>query len=494
MNRRGLFSPLRWFSIFFLLAALVLGAVELTRYSRVRANFPSGMKIAGVPVGGVDRQEAAQRLLAAYTVPVELYYDESPIQMNPALVDFQLQLDDMLAAADLQRAQQPFWVGYWDYLWGRASSPQEIPLRSSYSETRLRNFLEGEIAQRYDQPPVAAQPVVGTVNFQPGIPGTALDIDGSVLLVENALRSLSRRKVNLPLQRTDPSRPAFQNLQVLLKQTIDLSGLDGLAGVYLLDLQTAQELHFAYQEGEDLPVHPDVAYTASSIIKVPIMTSVYRRLGDNPDAETIKLLEDMITKSGNETADWLMDRVIDPDRAPLVVSEDMNELGLENTYMAGYFSFGSPLLALIQTPANQRVDVNTDPDPYSQTTPSDIGMLLEDIYQCAQTGGSALSAAFPGDITQDECQTMINLLVNNKLPSLLTGGIPEGTRIAHKHGWVSNNGIINTIGDAGIIYTPGGNYVMVVFLHHPVQLVWDPASSLIADLSQAVYNYYNIPR
>ncbi|MCK4901585.1 MAG: serine hydrolase, partial [Anaerolineales bacterium] len=322
----------------------------------------------------------------------------------------------------------------------------------------------------------------------------ALDIDGSVLLVENALRSLSRRKVNLPLQRTDPSRPAFQNLQVLLKQTIDLSGLDGLAGVYLLDLQTAQELHFAYQEGEDLPVHPDVAYTASSIIKVPIMTSVYRRLGDNPDAETIKLLEDMITKSGNETADWLMDRVIDPDRAPLVVSEDMNELGLENTYMAGYFSFGSPLLALIQTPANQRVDVNTDPDPYSQTTPSDIGMLLEDIYQCAQTGGSALSAAFPGDITQDECQTMINLLVNNKLPSLLTGGIPEGTRIAHKHGWVSSNGIINTIGDAGIIYTPGGNYVMVVFLHHPVQLVWDPASSLIADLSQAVYNYYNIPR
>ena len=494
MNRRGLFSPLRWFSIFFLLAALVLGAVELTRYSRVRANFPSGMKIAGVPVGGVDRREAAQRLLAAYTLPVELYYDESPIQMNPALVDFQLRLDDMLAAADLQRAQQPFWVGYWDYLWGRASSPQEIPLRSSYSETRLRNFLEGEVAQRYDQPPVAAQPVVGTVNFQAGKPGMALDIDGSVLLIENALRSLNRRKVNLPLQRTDPSRPAFQNLQVLLKQTIDLSGLDGLAGVYLLDLQTAQELHFAYQEGEDLPVHPDVAYTASSIIKVPIMTSVYRRLGDNPDAETIKLLEDMITKSGNETADWLMDRVIDPDRAPLVVSEDMNELGLENTYMAGYFSFGSPLLALIQTPANQRVDVNTDPDPYSQTTPSDIGMLLEDIYQCAQTGGSALSAAFPGDITQDECQTMINLLVNNKLPSLLTGGIPEGTRIAHKHGWVSSNGIINTIGDAGIIYTPGGNYVMVVFLHHPVQLVWDPASSLIADLSQAVYNYYNIPR
>ncbi len=493
MNRRGVFSPLRWFSIFFVLAALVLGAIELTRYSRVRADFPSGMRIAGVPVGGLDRQQAAERLLAAYTMPVELYYDESPIQMDPAMVDFQLQIEDMLAAADLQRTQGSFWLGFWDYLWGREPAHQDIPLRSSYSETRLVNYLESEIAQRYDQPPVAAQPQVGTVNFQPGKPGTALDTDGSVLLIENALRSLSQRTVHLPLQVTDPARPAFQNLEVLLKQTIDISGFDGLAGVYLLDLQTAQELHFAYQSGEDLPVHPDVAYTASSIIKVPIMTSVYRRLGDNPDAETVKLMEDMITKSGNETADWLMDRIIDPERAPLLVSEDMQELGLENTYLAGYFSFGSPLLALIQTPANQRVDINTDPDPYSQTTPEDIGMLLEDIYQCAQTGGGALAAAFPGEITQDQCQTMINLLVNNKLPSLLTGGIPEGTRIAHKHGWVSSNGIINTIGDAGIIYTPGGNYVLVVFLHHPVQLVWDPADELIANLSRAVYNYYNIP-
>jgi beta-lactamase class A len=120
-------------------------------------------------------------------------------------------------------------------------------------------------------------------------------------------------------------------------------------------------------------------------------------------------------------------------------------------------------------------------------------MLLEDIYQCAQNGNGTLSAVFPGEITQTECQAMISLLVNNKLPSLLTAGVPEGTQIAHKHGWVSTNGIINTIGDAGVIYTPGGNYVLVAFLHHPDQLVWEPSSKLIADLSRAVYNYYNIP-
>jgi beta-lactamase class A len=201
----------------------------------------------------------------------------------------------------------------------------------------------------------------------------------------------------------------------------------------------------------------------------------------------------MVDKSGNEAADWLMNRVIDPQRAPIKITEDMQALGLQNTFLAGYFTYGSPLLALIQTPANQRTDVNTDPDTYSQTTPSDIGMLLEDIYQCAQDGGGALPAVFPGEITQIECQTMNSYLLKNRLPMLLTSGLPEGTPIAHKHGWVTSNGVINTIGDAGIVYTPGGNYILVVFLHHPEQLIWDSASTLVSNLSTAVYNFYNLP-
>ena len=494
MRNRGIFSPLRWFSVFFLLAALILSAVQLVSYSRVQANFPGGMDIARIPVGGLDRQQAAQRLLEAYSIPVELEYNQAVIQLTPSTVEFKLDLEKMLAAADLQRSQKLFWEGFWDYLWNRSAEPVKIPLRFDYSESRLRNYLEQEVARRYDQPPVPALPVVGTVSFQPGVSGTTLDIDGSVRLIENALQSLTQRRVALPLRRSTPPRPAFQNLKVLLQQTIDLSGFDGIAGIYLFDLQTTQEIHFIYQQGQEAASQPDVAYTASSMIKIPIMISTFRRFGGDPDAESLKLLNDMITKSGNETADWLMERVIDPDRAPLIVTEEMRQLGLQNTFMAGYFSFGSPLLARIQTPANQRSDVNTDPDPYSQTTPSEIGMLLVDIYQCAQNGGSALTAVFPGEIAQVECVAMIEYLKNNKLPVLLTAGIPETLQIAHKHGWVSDiNGVINTIGDAGIIYTPGGNYVLVVFLNHPVQLVWEPASALVADLSRAVYNYYNLP-
>lgn len=493
MRRQGLLSPLRWVSAFFLLSAIILLAFQLVAYSRVRSTFSSGLVIAGVPVGGLDRQQAAQRILEAYATPVVLHYGDAVIHLNPSVVDFQLDTETMLAAGDVQRTQQVFWQGFWDFLWNRSSTPAEVPLHATYSEARLRIYLEEEIAKRYDKPPESATPIIGTVNFQSGKSGTTLDIDGSILLIENALKSLTNREVTLPLKQTEPNRPALQNLQVLLKQTIDLANFDGLAGIYLLDLQNIQEIHFAYQQGNEIPVQPDIAFTASSIMKVPILVSVFRRLGENPDQETIKLMQDMIDKSGNEAADWLMDRVIADNRSPLIVSEDMKKLGLVNTFLAGYFYEGAPLLAVVETPANQRTDINTDPDPYSQTTPSDIGMLLEDIYQCATANGGALMAAFPGEITQAECQQMIDFLALNKIGVLIEAGVPDGTKVAHKHGWVSTNGIINTIGDAGIVYTPGGNYILVVFLHHPEQLVWDPASKLLADLSRAVYNYFNLP-
>lgn len=492
MRNKGPFSALRIISLGLLLTTVILTTVYLARYSRVRANLPAGLQIAGIPVGGLTPQSAAQRLLETYSTPVTLRYNGAPILLDPSVVDFQLDVESMLADADVKRTERLFWQDFWDYLWGRTSSPPAVPLRATFSEKRLRDYL-GEIARRYDQPPEPPLPVPGSISFSPGQAGKALNSDGSVMLIENALESLDKREVDLPLERTNPPRPEFRNLEILLKQTLDTSGFDGLAGIYVLNLNNGQEIHFARQNGEDIPVQPDIAFTASSIIKIPIMVSTYRRLGDNPDSETMKLMSDMIDKSGNEAADWLMERTIDPNLAPLSVTEDMQKLGLKNTFLAGKFTFGSPLLQRIDTPANTRTDINTDPDPYSQTTLSDIGMLLEDIYQCAQTGGGALPAVFPGEINQQKCQTMNTFLINNRLPVLITAGLPEGTQVAHKHGWVSTDGIINTIGDAGIVYSLGGDYVVVMFMHHPDQLVWDSASELQAILSQAVYNYFNPP-
>jgi hypothetical protein len=90
---------------------------------------------------------------------------------------------------------------------------------------------------------------------------------------------------------------------------------------------------------------------------------------------------------------------------------------------------------------------------------------------------------------------MITYLTTDKIGVLIEAGIPEGTRIAHKHGWISDASslVIKNFSDAAIVYTPGGNYVFVIYAYHPVQVVFDEANALFAQMSQAVYNYYNVP-
>ena len=442
----------------------------MARFSRQWAYFPPGLSIAGVPVEGLDRQQAAQRVLEVYSLPVELHYGEAIIQVSPAVFGVELDLESMLAAADQERVRVPFWTAFWNDLWGRKPAAVDIPLRiKNFSEERLRLYLANEIAARYDQPPVPPLPVPGTVNFQPGQQGTALNIDLAAPLIENALRSPNQRVVNLPLERTDPTRPAFANLQILLEQTVRLSGFDGVAGVYVLDLRNGQDFYFVLQGGEPVSMPPNVAFSASSTIKIPVMVSVMRRLPENPDDETNRYLVEMIGKSVNPATDWLMENVIDPLRGPLKVTEDMRALGLENTFLAGYFYIGAPLLYRFETPANQRQDISTEPDPYSQTTPDEIGMLLQDIYLCANEGGGSLVAVFPWEITPAKCQTMIKYLIEDHIALLIQASVPDGTKVAHKHGWVTDAyGVIHDMSDAAIVFTPGGDYVMTVYLWHPL--------------------------
>jgi beta-lactamase class A len=501
MKNRGSFSFLRWISLSLILFAVVLMIFQLIRFSRLWATYPSGLTIAGVAVGNLNRQQAADRLLEIYTLPVEVHYGKNIIQIEPSVIGFNLDLDSMLAAADQERTRVPFWEGFWNYLWGRTTSPANIPLVVNYSTERLRTYLSQEISSRYDQPPIPALPVAGSVNFQPGIQGTALDIDRAILLIDSALRSNRLRTVMLPLQTTSPSRPTIQNLEVLLKQTVlDIYQFDGVIGLYQLDLQTGQEISFIYNNREPVTSPPDVSFTASSTIKIPIMISAFRRLGGNTqtekplDEETIKNLEAMIGQSNNQASDWIMATVMDQFTGPLIVSQDMQELGFENTFLAGYFATGAPLLKVFKTPGNQRTDISTDPDIYSQTTAAEVGQLLVDIYQCAQNGQGTLRAVFAEEITQEECQMMLQNLKKDRTPALIPAGVPDGIEVAHKHGWVSDAfGIIHNMSDAAIVFTKGGDYVLSIFLYHPNQLIYEPANKLVSDLSRAVYNYYNLP-
>ena len=117
MRRRPRLSALSWLAILFLIAAAAFAIFQFIRFSRLRTTYPSNMIIAEVPVGGLDRQGAAERLLQAYSLPVELVYDDQIILFEPSICGFELDLESMLAAADLERTKQSFWVGFWDFLW-----------------------------------------------------------------------------------------------------------------------------------------------------------------------------------------------------------------------------------------------------------------------------------------------------------------------------------------------------------------------------------------
>jgi beta-lactamase class A len=498
VRNRSSVPILRGISIAILSIALVLVVIALIGYSRQRNNYPRGMKIAGVAVGGVDPQIASERVLQVYSSPIEVQYGESVIHVDPSVVGFELDMDTMIAAADLERTGGSFWGGFWNYLWNRDPNPVEVQLISTIAEDRLKDYLQNEISARYDEPPTPAQPVPGSTNFSPGAPGVTLDLDRAIRLIEDTLRSPNNRKVALSIQRSAAARPTMQNLEILLQQNITLAGFDGVMGVYLQDLQNGQEIHFAMDHGQLISVNPDVAFTASSTVKIPIMVSYFIKYGSEALSEqSSNLLMDMIRKSENPPADRLMES-LDSLKGPLIVTEDMKKIGLDNTFLAGFFcsaEFPCPLLQKIDTPANQRTDVVTDPDSFNQTTPSDIGMLLSDIYQCAETGGGALIATFPDKLNSEICKQMITFLASDKIGVLIEAGVPEGTQVAHKHGWISDPSslVIKNISDAAIVYTPGGNYVLVIYAYHSVQTVWEPVSALFAQMSQAVYNYYNLP-
>jgi beta-lactamase class A len=121
-----------------------------------------------------------------------------------------------------------------------------------------------------------------------------------------------------------------------------------------------------------------------------------------------------------------------------------------------------------------------------QTTAEDMGTLLAMLYYCAEDNTEALRLLYREELTQTECQAILDTMSTNRIGSLIEGGVPADIRVAHRHGWIND-----THGDAGIVYTPGGDYVIVMMAYKPNWLEWELSSPLLADISQATYNYFN---
>ena len=224
-------------------------------------------------------------------------------------------------------------------------------------------------------------------------------------------------------------------------------------------------------------------------MKIPIILETYRVLDTDPLEETAKLIEGSIVESSNLHANILLSQLGSGDKivGASVLTSNMQLLGLENTFMAGYFDQEGGVPPVVQTTANRRTDVDTDPDAFMQTTPDDMASLLTMLYQCSRDGGGAITVVFVDKITQRECQSIINLLSRNKIATLIEAGVPEGVSVAHKHGF----GDGDTIGDAGIVFSPGGDYVVVVYIWQSEYLEWENSAPMVANISRMIFNYFN---
>ncbi len=488
MKSKVLWWILGGVGILFILGSLTITLIEYNRFKESPTLFPSNSEIAGVPVDGLEQAEAAERVSEVYNLPITLILNGTSLQATPDQLGFSFDGSNLVSQGFDQIANGRFW----DHLWGKVQpQPVSIPISAEVDEEKILAYLTQEVVPRYIQLGSPLAPISGTTNFTLPVPGETLDIESAVEDIQSALFSPTERHVALKVKFTKNAQAEITTLEALLIHNIKESGFENLVEFYLESMETGQILHFATQSGEF--VQPGVAFTAASTIKIPIMISVLRQTSDPTPDNVVALLEEMIMLSENPPADTLMSNYLDELRGPLIVSEDLDALGLENTFLAGYFYLGAPVLQLYETPANTRTDIFLDPDIYNQTIPAEAGQLLTAIYQCAEDGSGLLKETFPDEIAQEECQLMVDTLGLNKIGLLIEAGLSPEASIAHKHGWVQElDGLLHSMSDVAIVSSPGGDYVLSIFIYDPTQLNFDQGNRLFARLSQTVYNFFNL--
>lgn len=477
-----------------ILVAMVLLVLQLGQFSFARRQMPPGLVVGGVPVGGLTREESRAYIEKIYGSPITVMYLDQEIRLNPNQIGFVVNTDTLLARADEIRTEGAFWSGFWDYVWIRSENETMVELSAQYSSEALRGWL-ADIAARYDRPPQPAQPVLATMSFQAGQPGYVLNLDESVKAIDQALRRPTNRTVSLVVDQKVNQSADLATLKGLMVDYLVSKQFDGVASVYVIDLHSGDEmdLEVDLRGGNPSYLNCDVAYASTSTMKIPIMIEFFRHLDWLPTegSDEYKILMNTMTKSSNPDANFMMQDIGfgNPFVGARTVSDSMKYLGLKNTFIAAPYDDTSPP-EYFSTPAREAARngtcVNTRPDEYMQTTVDDLAMALDMIYQCAEYGGGGLLAAYPGDITQEECKMMISVMEQNEA-GILMAGLPKEIAVAHKHGWVTD-----THGDTGIVFTPGGDYVFAAFLWADVDWLQSQVSfPIIRDLSSATFNYFN---
>jgi hypothetical protein len=469
-----------------LTALLVLGSAFLLYqgflFWRAMDKLPPDTTIAGVDVAGLTLDAARETINEHYMSPVAVFNDQERVaELLPQEVGFGIDTEGMLVAARAEWEKQEMWRRYAEFVIGLSPQPISIPIKAHHDDAALRRQLD-MVADFIDRPAQGPQLLVDTGEIQAGVPGVITDRETSLQQVRVALYSPEDRVAQMSL--IDEPAPDW-NIQVL-QDAIEnqLAAFEGFGSVYILDLQT----------GEEVRINSDVAVSGLSILKIAIFIQAYRVLDGPPNDYERQLFMDTATASSNHAANLLLHVIAGQDNTYAgaeALTKGMHEMGMVNSFMA--IPYDAQIVpsrpSTYSTPANQRTDVNTNPDTTMQTTAEDIGYMLGMLYTCAR-GEGGLLAIYPGEITQEECQAIIDLMVQNVEGNLIRFGVPESpeVRVSHKHGWS-----FNEHGDAGIVFSPGGDFVIYTLLAQPENdwLMSEYSFPILREISRSAYNYFN---
>ena len=127
--------------------------------------------------------------------------------------------------------------------------------------------------------------------------------------------------------------------------------------------------------------------------------------------------------------------------------------------------------ALVAAPARLGLTATSLEEPFL-TTPADVAQLFSSMYR--------------GDLVSAEAsEQMLALLLQQERNDLVPAALPAGSVIAHKTGRIEDY-----VHDAGIVYAPGGDYVVVLLTRwreSPQQ-----SQRLIRDLAARVHGAFEV--
>jgi len=463
-----------WFIVVLAVVALLL-AWQYVGYRRASHTLPAGMTMAGMSAEGMTREQALNALEVAFATPIDVLYEGQKLSLAPDSVGLRYDAEQTARNLDAALEAQGGLDGFVAYVLRRPAPPVDVPVAVSYSDERVDRFL-ARVAAQYDHPPQEPVALPTSLAFRPGQPGYQLDVEPSRARLVEALVLATEHEVELVVQTEDAAPLQVDMLNEMISSLLE--GHEGLtAGIFIKDLRT----------GEELGIHDELAFDGLSVLKIAILEETYRALDLPLSPEVSGWVSDtMGTTDSNPDANLLLSDVIDGGdgyRGAEILNMSMRYLGLVNTFIAA--PYDQAVWLTVATPANSRTDVTTEPGPQMQTTPLDIGLLLEMIYQCSQ-GGGGLMAAYPDAFSAEECTQMVEWMSKNRIDSLIEVGVPAGTKVAHKQGVTAD-----IHADAGLVFGPKGDFVLVAFLHRPEWLPWEESAPLISDIAKATYNYVN---